>query len=246
VLPPDRRPPTFDRIAAVLKDPNGQWVAVHQAPIVFAVNKRRVRQPVRGWADLRRADLRGQIVYASPRSMIEGVAVALAATAAAGQGAGLETVQPGIDLLAEIHRAGSIQRIETQTAIGPRFLRGEIGVWIGLEQDILRTRHLDGFGDDLEVVAPVEGTASLAFAVAILRGARNEAAARLWLNYVLSEPAQRLFAEGMVRPSVPITLTGELAQRLPPIAKLETPDQLRIAFRLADSQRGWARIPGAN
>ena len=244
-LPPERRPPGFDRIAPALRDPAGQWIAVHQAPVVFAVNRRRVRQPVRSWADLKRADLRGQVVYASPRSLIEGVAVALAAAAATGQGAGLETVQPGLDLLGEIHRAGSIQRIETQAAIGPRFLRGEIGVWVGLEPDILRTRHIDGFGEEMEVVAPAEGTASLPFAVAILRGARNETAARLWLNYVLSEAGQRLFAEGLVRPAVPITLAGETAQRLGAIAKLETPDQLRIAFRLADIQRGWARIPGA-
>ncbi|TAD91227.1 MAG: extracellular solute-binding protein [Alphaproteobacteria bacterium] len=245
-LPPDRRPPAFERIPPVLRDPQAQWVAVHQAPIVFAVNKRRVRVPVRSWADLRRPELRGQVVYASPRSLVEGVGVVLAATMAAGQGAALETVQPGLDLLGEVHRAGAIQRIETQTTIGPRFLRGEIGVWVGLEHDILRTRFLDGFGDDLEVVAPAEGTAALPFAVAIIRGARNEAAARLWLNYVLSDAGQRLFAEGLVRPSVPIALPPELAQRLPAIARMETPDQLRIAFRLADIQRGWARLPGAN
>lgn len=238
------KPTNLDRLPPGLRDPQGLWVAVHQMPVMFVVNKRRVKDVPHSWADLRRPDYKGAIVYSDPRITGVGLATALAANFAAGST--LDTIQPGIDLLAELHRVGNIQAVDNGSPY-TRFLRGEIPIWITYEMDGLRAKYDDGMGDDVEVVAPTDGTVSTPYAMALVKGARNENAGKLWINYVLSEQGQRQFAEGYVRPSLPnLALPPEVAARLVPLPKVDLPDMLRVILRKPDLDRAWVRAVPQN
>lgn len=233
------RPVNFDKLPAAFREPEGLWFAAHQMPIVFIVNKKLVRNPPRSWADLRKADYKASIVYLDPRTTGVGQVIAFAANFAAG--GSMDTVQPGLDYLTDLHRAGNVLRVEATTPYA-RFLKGEVPIWINFENDGLRAKHQDGMGDDVEIIYPAEGTVTAPYTISLVKGARNENAGKLWLNFVMSDQGQRLFAEGFVRPAVNgVALSPEIAQRLPPLAKAEPLDSGRAAMRKPDVDRGWSR-----
>lgn len=238
VLAP-HRPLNIDRIASTLHDGDGLWSAVHHLPVAFIVNRKLVKSLPRSWAELRKPDYKGQIVYFDPVGTSVGMITVLAANHAAG--GSLSSVRPGIDYFAQLHRAGNVKSVESVSPYA-RFLKGEIPIWISFEMDGLRARTVDGF-EDVEVILPSDGTATAAYAMSLVKGARNEAGGKLWYNFVLSEPAQRLFAEGHVRPALTgLSLPQDLAGRLPPLPRLDIPDPLRATLRKTDIDRAWPTI----
>jgi putative spermidine/putrescine transport system substrate-binding protein len=236
------KPVNFDRLPALSRDPEGRWFAVHQMPILFIVNKKLVKTVPRSWADLAKPEYKGAVVYSDPRTTGSGQVLVFAANAASG--GSLETVRPGIEYLAELHKLGNVLRVDP--APYAEFLKGKIPIWLSFEVDGLRAKHTDGMGDDVELVAPAEGTVAAPYTISLVKGARDENGAKLWLNFALSDQGQRLFAEGFVRPAVPdVALPPEVASRLPKLPKLELLDVGRALLRKADVDTGWAlAVPG--
>ncbi len=236
------KPVNFDRLPPVARDPDGRWFAVHQMPVVFIVNKKLTKSVPRSWADLAKPEFKGAIVYPDPRTSGAGQVTVFAANLAAG--GNLETVRPGIDYLAELHRLGNVLRVDAGAYA--EFIRGKIPVWISFEMDGLRAKYADGMGDDVELVGPHDGTVAAPYTISLVKGARDDSAAKLWLNFVLSDTGQRLFAEGFVRPAVPeLALPPEVASRLPKLAKVEILDVARALLRKADVDSGWSQaVPG--
>lgn len=233
------KPVNFDRLPAQFRDVDGLWCAPHQMPITFIVNRRLVKNVPKSWADLRKPEYKGQIIYSDPRTTTVGQTSIFAANAMAG--GTLASVQPGVDYFAELHQAGQILRVDADTPYAA-FLRGQAPIWIGFENDGLRAILFDGMGDQAEVVLPTDGTVSVPYAVSLVKGARNENAGKLWLNYMMSEAGQRLFAEGMVRPAITgLSLPPDQSARMPPPPKIEPLDMTRALFRKPDVDRGWAR-----
>ena len=232
------KPVNVERLPAVARDPDGRWFAVHQMPVLFIVNKKLVKSVPRSWADLAKPELKGAIVYADPRTSGAGQVTVFAANLAAG--GSLETVRPGIEYLAELHRLGNVLRVDAGAYVD--FVKGKVPVWISFEMDGLRAKHSDGMGDDVELVAPAEGTVAAPYTISLVKGARNDSAAKLWLNFALSDQGQRLFADGFVRPAVnDLALAPELASRLPKLAKVELLDVARALLRKPDIDGGWAQ-----
>jgi len=97
-------------------------------------------------------------------------------------------------------------------------------------------------GDQAEVVLPTDGTVSVPYAVSLVKGARNEHAGKLWLNFMMSEAGQRLFAEGLVRPAINnLSLPADQTARMPAAPKMEPLDMSRALLRKPDVDRGWTR-----
>ncbi len=233
------KPVNFERLPAQFRDGDSLWCAVHQMPIAFVVNRRLVKIPPKSWADLRKPEYKAAIVYSDPRTTTVGQTTIFAANATVG--GTLASVQPGVDFIGELHQAGQIQRVDGDTPYAA-FLRGQVPIWIGFENDGLRAALFDGMGDQVEVVLPTDGTVSIPYCAGLVKGARNENSGKLWMNYMLSDAGQRLFAEGMVRPAITgLTLPGDQSARMPPMAKVEPLDMTRALFRKPDVDRGWAR-----
>ncbi len=144
------KPVNFDKLPAVARDADGRWFTAHQMPVVFIVNKKLVKTVPRAWADLAKPDYKGAIVYADPRTSGAGQVTVFAANLATG--GSLETVRPGIEYLAELHRIGNVQKVDAAAYVD--FVKGKVPVWIGFEADGLRAKYADGMGDDVELVAP--------------------------------------------------------------------------------------------
>lgn len=232
------RPFNVDRLPTGLKDKDGFWTTVHQMPIAFLVNRKLVKNIPRSWADLRKPDYKNQITYFDPINTTVGLMTAFAANVAAGST--LDSVRPAIDYFSHLHRIGNIQRVDTANSYA-RFLKGEIPIWINYEAEGLRAKYADGF-DDVEIVLPSDGTASAAYVMSLVKGARNDAGGKLWFNYVMSDQAQRLFAEGFARPVLPgLILPSELANRFAPMPKTEMIDQLQAVLRKPDIDRLWPK-----
>ena len=138
------------------------------------------------------------MTYLDPRST--GVGQVLTFAAAYGNGGDEDNVKAGTDYLGRLHAAGNVQRVEGTTPYA-KFLKGEIPVWIGYENDGLKARHADGMGDACEIVIPSEASVAAPYAISLVKDGPNPNAGRLWLNFIMSDVGQRLFAQGFVRPS---------------------------------------------
>lgn len=233
------KPVNFDRLPAELRDEDGRWFSVHGLNVAFLVNKKLVKNVPESWADLLKPEYKNTVVYLDPRSTGQGQVVTFAA--AFGNGGGVDDVKPGIDYLGKLSTAGNVLRTVGTTPYA-QFVKGEIPIWIGYENDGLKAKHLDGLGDDIAVVIPAEASAAAPYAISLVKNGPNPNAGKLWLNFIMSEPGQKIFAEGFVRPSVPgIGLPAELAEKLPASPQVRPIDIAKATAKKAEIDAGWAK-----
>lgn len=236
----DFRPVNFDRLPEPFRHPDGQWFTIHTLNVAFLVNTKLVSDVPTSWADLLKEDYRNTIVYLDPRSTGQGQVVTFAAAFA--NGGDMDNVMPGVEYLAELHRAGNVLRTVGTTPYA-QFLKGEIPIWIGYENDGLKAKFIDGMGDDIAVVIPEEASAAAPYAISLVKGGPNPDAGKLWLNYIMTDTGQTTFAEGFVRPSVPgVELPPEVAEKLPAAPQIRPVDVAKARDRKAEIDEAWARL----
>ena len=235
----DFKPVNFDKLPETLRHPSGQWFTVHTLNVAFLVNKKLVKNVPESWADLLKPEYKNTIVYQDPRSTGQGQVVAFAA--AFGNGGDMDNVQPGIDYLGKLSAAGNVLRTVGTTPYA-QFLKGEIPIWVGYENDGLKAKHMDGMGDDIAVVIPKEASAAAPYGISLVKGAPNPNAGKLWLNFIMTEKGQGIFAEGFVRPSVPgVKLPDSVADKLPAAPQLKPIDIAKATAKKAEIDAGWTK-----
>jgi len=233
------RPVNFDRLPTVFREPEGRWFTIHQLTIAFLVNKKLAKSVPQSWRDLLGPDHKNAVVYLDPRSTGQGQVIVFAANFASG--GDMENVKPGIEYLAKLHKAGNVLRIEGTTPYA-KFLKGEIPIWIGYENDGLKAKYVDGMGDAVEVVIPKEASVAAPYAISLVKNGPNPNAGKLWLNFVMTEMGQGVFAKGFVRPSVPgVKLPEDAARVLPAAPQVQPLDLIKAAQRKAEIDQGWAK-----
>ena len=192
-----------------------------------------------GAADLPGQDGLRKLQVASGEGAGQGQVLTFAANYAAG--GDMNSVKPGIDYLAKLHAAGNVLRTEGTTPYA-KFVKGEIPIWIGYENDGLKAKHIDGMGDDVEVVIPKEASVAAPYAISLVKGAPHPHAGQLWLNFIMTDQGQTIFAAGFVRPSVPgVKLPADIAAKLPEAPQVKLLDLAKAAERKADVDSGWAK-----
>ncbi len=233
------KPVNFDKLPDVYRHKDGEWFIIHQLTIAFLVNTKLVDNVPQSWADLLKAEYKNSIVYLDPRSTGQGQVLTFAANFAAG--GDLDNVKPGIEYLGKLHKAGNVMRVEGTTPYA-KFLKGEIPVWIGYENDGLKAKYQDGMGDNITVVLPKEATVAAPYAISLVKNGPNPNAGKLWLNFIMTETGQTTFAEGFVRPSVPgVKLPDDIAERFPAAPQLRPLDLTKAAARKSEIDAGWAQ-----
>lgn len=232
-------PVNFDKLPEPFRHPEGEWFTIHTLNIAFLVNKKLVDEVPQSWEDLLDPKYKNAIVYLDPRSTGQGQVVVFAAAFA--NGGDMETVQPGIDYLKKLHDAGNVLRVVGTTPYA-QFLKGEIPIWIGYENDGLKARYKDGMGDDIAVVMPEEASAAAPYAISLVKNGPNPSAGKLWLNYIMTETGQATFADGFVRPSVPgVKLPPEVAEKLPEAPQLKPVDVAKAKEKKAEIDAAWSK-----
>ena len=233
------KPVNFDKLPEVYRHPQGEWFVIHQLTIAFLVNTNLVKNIPRSWEDLLKPDYKNSIVYLDPRTTGQGQVLTFAANYAAG--GDMQNVQPGIEYLAKLHRAGNVLRVEGTTPYA-KFIKGEIPIWIGYENDGLKAKYQDGMGDAIAVVLPKEATVAAPYAISLVKNGPNPNAGKLWLNYIMTDTGQTTFAEGFVRPSVPnVQMPPDITARFPAAPQLRPLDLFKAAKRKQQINDGWTK-----
>ena len=232
-------PVNFDKLPDELREKDGKWFTVHKLNIAFLVNKKLVKETPESWADLLKSEYKNSIVYLDPRSTGQGQVVVFGA--AFGNDGDMDNIQPGIDYLARLHNSGNVLRTVGTTPYA-QFLKGEIPIWIGYENDGLKAKYKDGMGDDIDVVIPKEASAAAPYAISMVKNGPNPSSAKLWLNYIMTDEGQATFAEGYVRPSVPgVKLSPEVADKMPDAPQIHPIDIVKATALKADIDTGWSK-----
>jgi putative spermidine/putrescine transport system substrate-binding protein len=235
----DFTPVNIDKLPDAFKHPQGQWFTIHTLNVAFLVNTKLVKNVPRSWADLLTPEYKKTIVYLDPRSTGQGQVVVFAAAFA--NGGGMENVKPGIDYLGKLSAAGNVLRTVGTTPYA-QFLKGEIPIWIGYENDGLKAKFTDGMGDDIAVVIPREASAAAPYAISLVKNCPHPNAGKLWLNYIMTEKGQATFAEGFVRPSVPgVKMPDSVADKMPAAPQIQPLDVSKAQARKAEIDAGWAK-----
>jgi putative spermidine/putrescine transport system substrate-binding protein len=233
------KPVNFDRLPDVFRHPEGKWFTIHSLTIAFVVNTKMAKAVPQGWADLLKPDYKNSIVYLDPRSTGAGQVMTFAAAYA--NGGSVENVQPGIDYLGKLHQAGNVLRVVGTTPYA-QFVKGEIPVWISYENDGLKAKYIDGLGDQIAVVIPKDGSVAAPYAISLVKNAPDPNAGKLWLNFIMTETGQGIFAQGFVRPSVSgIQLPADVADKLPAVPQVHPLDVQKAAAKKAEIDAGWAK-----
>ncbi|MGQ9368397.1 extracellular solute-binding protein [Azospirillum sp. ST 5-10] len=235
----DFTPVNFERLPQAFRHPDGQWFTIHTLNVAFLVNTKLVKEVPQSWADLLKPEYKNTVVYLDPRSTGQGQVVVFAANFA--QGGTMDSALPGVDYLAKLHKAGNVLRVVGTTPYA-QFLKGEIPIWIGYENDGLKAKHIDGMGDAVAVVVPKEASAAAPYAISLVKNGPNPSAGKLWLNYIMTETGQATFAEGFVRPSVPgVKLPEAVAAKLPEAPQIQPVDVVKATARKAEIDAAWAK-----
>ncbi|QUP53629.1 extracellular solute-binding protein [Ralstonia syzygii] len=233
------KPQNFEKLPPVFRGQDGHWFTAHSLNIAFLVNKKLVKDVPHGWADLLKPEYRNTVVYLDPRSTGQGqVAVFAAAYAFGGS---VDNPKPGAEFFGKLRDAGNVMRIEGTTPYA-KFVKGEIPVLIGYENDGLKAKYTDGMGDAVEVVIPKEASVSAPYAISLVKNGPNPNAAKLWLNLIMSDVGQALFAQGYVRPAVPgVPLPADIRAKMPDTPQVHPLDVAKAAAKKAEVDRLWAQ-----
>ncbi|WP_341898040.1 extracellular solute-binding protein [Ferrovibrio terrae] len=233
------KPVNFEKLPDVFRHPDGQWFTIHSLTIAFVVNKKLVKDVPQSWADLLKSDYKNSVVYLDPRSA--GIGQVMTFAAAFANGGTMENVQPGLDYLGKLHKAGNVLRVLGTTPYA-QFVKGEIPIWIAYENDGLKAKYTDGLGDDVAVVIPKEASAAAPYGISLVKNGPNPNAGKLWLNFIMTEMGQGIFAQGFVRPSVPgVALPANVADRLPAAPQVKPLDVIKAAAKKTEIDAGYAK-----
>jgi putative spermidine/putrescine transport system substrate-binding protein len=233
------QPINFDKLPAVFREPTGKWFTIHTLNVAFLVNKKLVRNSPTSWADLLKPEFKNTVVYLDPRSTGVGQVVVFAAAFA--NGGSMDNIKPGTDYLGQLQGAGNVMRVEGTTPYA-KFLKGEIPIWIGYENDGLKAKHVDGMGDAVEIIIPKEASVAAPYAISLVKNGPNPNAGKLWLNFIMSEAGQTLFAQGFVRPAVPgVKLSADIQSKMPAAPQLRPLDVVKASERKGEVDRLWAQ-----
>jgi len=210
------KPEHFDEIPADLKDPEGKWMAIHYGAIAFIVNKDALGDvPVpQSWADLLKPEYKGKVGFLDPTSASVGYSVVTAANIA--MGGSLDNWNPGFKYLQQLEQNGAIHPKQTATA---KVMKGEIPILIDADFNGYTMKYNDNA--PVEVVIPQEGSLKIPYIISLVKNAPNEENGKKYIDFMLSDEGQQLFAQGYVRPIRSIQIPKETQDKFLPARDYE-------------------------
>lgn len=189
-------PTLIDEVPEELKDPDGYWVGAYYGVLTIGVNADMVDVPT-GFGDLLDPQYRGKIAVGDPREGASVLATVFAAALA--NGGSLDDIQPGIDFFAELAEGGYLVNASSNAAA---LSTGEAAVTFDWNYNFTGIRgEVEQSGVDLQVVVPEDGVFGTYYAQPITVDSPQPNAARLWVEWLLSDEGATAYARGGAVPA---------------------------------------------
>ncbi len=184
------KPPAFAILPARFKHAEGQWVAIADDPLVFMSSNKFLKEhglkPPASWEDLLHPAYKDQLQMADARTSGTAVTRIFSILEVNGRDedkafAYMKKLRPNVQVFTKSGGGGTIP-------VG----LGQAGAGIFFIVDALKTKQ-EGY--DVSVSFPREGIGTSAEALAIVKGAKNAAAARKLIDWAASPAGQSLYAK---------------------------------------------------
>lgn len=205
------KPAEWDAIPAGMKDPDGNWVALHSGTMGFMVNVDALGGlPVpQSWNDLLKPEYKGMIGFLDPSSAFVGYVGAVAANLA--MGGTLNDFGPGLAYFKKLSANKPI--VPKQTAYA-RLLSGEIPIMLDYDFNAYRAKYTDKA--NVAFVIPKEGTITVPYVISLVKNAPHGDNGKKVIDYVLSDKGQAIWANAYLRPVRPEAMSAEAKKRFLP------------------------------
>jgi putative spermidine/putrescine transport system substrate-binding protein len=215
---------TWSTIPANLKHASGAWVGDYWGVISFGVNTDVAKTVPKTWSDLSNPAYKNMVALGGdPRQAGEAFAAVFAASLA--NGGSLDDIGPGIQFFADLKNSGNY--ITTQATSATK-ASGQTPIVLGWDYLQLADRDTLKGKVNVEVQVPSNGVYGGYYAQAINKHAPHPYAARLWQEFLYSDPGQLLWLKGYTHParfqdmSKRGVIPKSLLSKLPPAQNYKT------------------------
>ncbi len=188
---------TWNSVPKNLKDPHGYWIGSYWGATSFISLHSSIKNPPKDWADLRKPEYKGMVALAGdPRQSGQAFAAVLAASIA--NGGSLNNVGPGIDFFAELKSLGNFVAAPANSG---NIAKGATP--IALRWDFLNLGTRDSLVSQggATVTIPKSSAVGAYYCDSVTAYARHTHAARLWMEFMLSDQGQVLLLKGYAHPA---------------------------------------------
>jgi putative spermidine/putrescine transport system substrate-binding protein len=205
------KPKHWADVPAGLKDPNGNWTAIHSGTLGLFVNVDALGgKPVPAcWKDLTKPAYKGMVGYLDPTSAAVGYVGAVAVNNSLGGNA--DNWTPAIKFFQALHQNKAIVPKQTSYA---RVVSGEIPILFDYDFNAYRAKYTEK--GHFAFVIPCEGSVVFPYVVSLVKGAPDKAKAEKVLDYLLSDKGQAIWTHAFLRPARPIPLPEAIKAKFLP------------------------------
>ena len=186
-------PATLPDVDPAYVDANHYWVGESPLPMVIMYNTNLVSedQAPKGWEDVLNPDFKGKIAMADPATSGSAYTIMLTMIQAFGKddNKGWEFIEKFYDNL-----DGKI--LSSSSAVYKGVNDGEYAVGLTLEKEAIKYVEAGG---PVKIVYPSEGTSAVPDGVALVKGAKNEENAKLFIEFVTGAECQDIMSKEIKR-----------------------------------------------
>jgi putative spermidine/putrescine transport system substrate-binding protein len=180
---------TWSTIPDDVKDADGFWYGDYYGVLSFMINSDVVKTPPQDWADLLKADYKGQVALTGdPRTSSQAIQSVYAAALA--NGGSLDNAQPGLEFFAKLNSAGNLVPL---IATNATLASGETPIEITWDYLALGGRDSLNGNPPIEVVVPASAVFGGVYVQGISAYAPHPYAARLWMEHLYSDEVQLIW-----------------------------------------------------
>ncbi len=237
---------SFDEIPENMRDADGNWVAAYYGIISIACNEKIAGAAPKSFAELADKKYKGMLALnGDPRKSGSGLAGVIAAALA--NGGSLDDITPGIDYFAKLKNDGILKPVDLTEAL---YINGEAAIGIDWSYNYVSTvDKMKENGIILVTNVPTDGVYGGFYAQGVVKGSPNQNAAKLWLEWLVSDGGATEYIKGGAFPARYVAMDkagkipAELKAKLPSadiVAKVKfpTPDQVKKAKEIIAAQWG--------
>ncbi|MEO6571165.1 MAG: ABC transporter substrate-binding protein, partial [Ilumatobacteraceae bacterium] len=181
-----------------LKDPAGNWVAAYYGIMAIGANTTIVPNAPKTWADLTKAEYKGQIALnGDPRTSGSAFAAVMAASLANGGSA--DDIMPGIQFFADLKASGNLIPVEvTQATV----ITGETPIALDWSYNFPGlVKQIEDAGFTIEVNFPSDGVYGGYYSQGVVKDSPDQACAKLWVEHILSDDGALGYLKGGAMPA---------------------------------------------